>query len=80
MEHTFPHSFKAAAHGVVPGATQWLLHSSTHKRVVSVVGGGRGLYGDGVNTFEMWDFREEEPQQYLTREEINQHLKNHPVP
>ena len=46
--------------------------------LISIVGGGSGLYGDGVRTFEMFDFREDEPQSYLLEDEINEHLKNNP--
>lgn len=42
-----------------------------------IVGGGSGsgLYGDGVNTFEFWDFREDMPKGCLTTEKINDLLK-----
>ena len=76
---TFPESFKRKIHSVVPGATQWVLKDEEGNTVISVVGGGYGLYGDGVRTFEMYDFREEEPQGYLTKEEINKHLVENQV-
>jgi len=76
---TFPESFKSKIHPVVPGATQWVLENEEGKTVISVVGGGSGLYGDGVRTFEMYDFREDEPQGYLTKEEINEHLVENQV-
>jgi hypothetical protein len=76
----FPDDFSKSVHSVVPGATQWILkYPNTNKVAISIVGGGLGLYGDGVRTFEMYDFRESEPQGYLTVDEINQHLQDNPV-
>lgn len=74
----FPNDFERKAHSVIKGAYQWLLKTEGQV-VVSVVGGGYGLYGDGVNTFEMFDFREDEPQGYLTKDQINEHFKNNPL-
>jgi len=74
----FPNDFTKQIHPVVPGATQWLLKKN-NETIISIVGGGYGLYGDGVNTFEMYDFREDEPQGYLTTDEINIHLQENPV-
>lgn len=80
MTHTFPESFSVEAHGVVDGATHWKLnHPKTGNIVISIVGGGYGLYGDGINTFEMYDLREDEPRGYLSIDEINEHLKNNPL-
>jgi hypothetical protein len=76
---TFPEDFTSKPHDVLPGATQWLLfYDEESQPVMSVVGGASGLYGDGVTSFEMWDFREDEPQAYLSAEEINNHLKENP--
>jgi len=84
----FPESFEERVHPVVPGATQWLYfipdnHPNPEliagQTIISIVGGGHGLHGDGVDTFEMWDFREDNPHGYLTAEEINQHLQDHPL-
>lgn len=75
----FPQDFNVKAHPVVPGATHW-TYPTSGDTVISVVGGGDfGLYGDGINTFEMYDFRESEPQGYLTSDEINEHLVNNPI-
>lgn len=38
---------------------------------ISVVGGIKGLYGDGVKTFEIWKSTEQDPRPYLTPEEID---------
>lgn len=87
----FPDDFEKKAHSVSPGATQWLLKTpedykgeaitniAAGQTIISVVGGAMGLYGDGVNTFEMWDFREDEPQAYLSKEDINAHLLANPI-
>jgi hypothetical protein len=76
---TFPNDFKSIPHPVTPGATQWTLNDSKGKTIISVVGGGIGLYGNGITTFEMWDFREEEPRGYLSTNDINKHLKENPI-
>lgn len=77
---TFPESFSVNAHQLVPGADQWkLYYPNTDRVAISVVGGGFGLNGDGIDTFEMWDFRESDPQGYLTASEINEHLQKYPV-
>jgi len=47
------------------------------KTKISVIG-GEGCYGDGINTFEIWDFREPEPEGYKTKDEINNYLRAHP--
>lgn len=39
---------------------------------ISVVGGGQGLYGDGVNTFEVWASWQEDVQGYLTKDEVTE--------
>jgi hypothetical protein len=45
----------------------------------SVVGGGMGLYGDGVTTFEMYDFAHGDVVlQYATAEEINEYISDPP--
>ena len=88
MKHLrFPEDFAITAHRVVLGGTQWLYQQPMNMPeppvpnpvTISIVGGGSGLMGDGVRTFEMYDFREDEPQGYLTKEEINTHLKDNPI-
>jgi hypothetical protein len=74
----FPEDFSRSMHPNIPGATRW-TYPKTGDTVISVVGGGFGLHGDGVVTFEMYDFREDGPQDYLTQEEINAHLEVYPV-
>lgn len=74
----FPNDFTEINHPVVPGARQWLLKKEG-ETIISIVGGGSGLYGDGISTFEMYDFREDGPQGHLSKEEINQHLQSNPI-
>ena len=64
--------------GYWPDGRQWVYPDLDHKRI-SVVGGARGLYGDGVTTFEMWDKREDEPQGYLSIDQINEHFEKNPI-
>ena len=74
---TFPDDFIKTPHSVIPGAVQWLatIPSDDGIHQISVVGGGFGLYGDGISTFEMWDIdHADEPQGYLTKEQINEYL------
>jgi hypothetical protein len=40
----------------------------------SVVGGGTGLYGDGVSTFEVFAEGMENPFTYLSREQVTQEM------
>lgn len=40
----------------------------------SVVGGGNGLYGDGVSTFEVFAEGMENPFTYLSREQVTQEM------
>ena len=78
----FPKDFKNKPHAAVLGATQWTVGTldKPDEIIISIVGGiDSGLYGNGITSFEMWDFREEEPKGWLTIEEINEHLKNNPI-
>ena len=74
----FPEDFTVKNHEIVQNAKQWLLKKN-NETIISIVGGGYGLYGNGIDTFEMWDYREEQPQSYLTKDEINTHLQNNPI-
>jgi len=75
---TFPESFTSKPHPL-PNATQWVITNKLGIPIISVVGGGYGMYGNGITTFEMYDYREEEPQGYMTREEITKYLKENPL-
>lgn len=41
---------------------------------ISVVGGRIGLYGDGVNTFEIWRSCDSDVKGYLTPEEVTEEM------
>jgi hypothetical protein len=41
---------------------------------ISVVGGGIGLYGDGINTFEIWRSCDSDVKGYLTKEEVTEEM------
>jgi len=77
----FPEDFTKMKHRVIPGAYQWLFeYNNETNEMISIVGGGFGLHGDGVRTFEMWDTKNmHDPQGYMTADEINQWLDEHPV-
>jgi hypothetical protein len=77
----FPEDFVKKSHGVLPGATQWLYNRNDgNHNIISIVGGGLGLYGDGVESFEMWDTKYmNDPQGYMTKEEIQTWLDEHPI-
>lgn len=77
----FPEDFSMNVHRVIPGAYQWLFdYNDGTDDYISIVGGGRGLYGDGDTTFEMWDTKNMyDPQGYMSAEDINQWLQDHSV-
>lgn len=70
---TFPEDFKLTLHSIVPGAIQYKA-TKPNGTIISIIGGGMGLYGDGDTTFEMWDMDEEEPRGYMTKDQINEYL------
>jgi len=71
----FPEDFIQRVHPAISGATQWTLSDADDNMLFSVVGGGTGIYGDGVRTFEMYDSNEGDVVlQYATAEEINDYL------
>jgi hypothetical protein len=61
------------AHRVIPEAVHALLEFPNGTNV-SVVGGrsSSGLYGNGVDTFEVWYSDDEGPRGYQDIEEINE--------
>ncbi len=71
----FPDDFTSKAHEEVPGATQWLADKPDGVQI-SIVGGGKYLYGDGITTFEMCYFDEDNPKRFLTKEDINEYIKD----
>lgn len=72
----FPEDFTKIPHQIIPGAYQYLYeYNDEYNNVVSIVGGGLGLWGDGVNTFEMWDTKHMyDPQGHMSIDDINQWL------
>jgi hypothetical protein len=74
----FPQDYDTRDHKYYKGSTEYLLRNDDGKPVISVVG-GNGAHGDGVNTFELWDFREFKPINNLTIEQVNQYVKDHPI-
>jgi hypothetical protein len=61
------------SHGNIGGATHAkMIFENGHK--ISVVGGGMGLYGDGVNTFEIWRSCDEDIKGHLTKEEVTEQM------
>jgi len=77
----FPEDFKKIPHHHIPGATQWLFeYNNDTNEMISVVGGGYGIHGDGKTTFEMWDtMNMHDPQGHMTADDINQWLEDNQV-
>lgn len=73
----FPTSFEVKPHDCIPFAKQWLYKNESI--TISIVGGGKGLYGDGINTFEYWDFSQKNPIPYLTKRSINARLRKYNI-
>lgn len=71
----FPKDFIKTPHALGDG-DHYRLYIDDEVRVSVIF--GVSFYSNGINTYEMLDFREDEPQGYLTSEEINEHLKNNP--
>ena len=71
----FPQDFEKLSHPLIPGAVQYKLYGTNGKRLYSVVGGGMGLHGDGVISFEMYsDEANDVVLSYATADEINEYL------
>ena len=79
MSLIFPESFSKGYHSDIPGCKTWKLADSNGDIIISVVGGSTYVHGDGVKTFEMYDFREDDIQGYLSADEINKHLTENPI-
>ena len=75
----FPQDFTKQFHPLIPGAVQYKLYDTDGSRLYSVVGGGMGLYGDGVTTFEMYsDLVDDVVLTHATADEINEYLSEGP--
>jgi hypothetical protein len=61
-------------HQLGGGAVQATGHFPVNGKWYSVVGGGIGLYGDGVTTFEVWGDDMDDVIGYLTINEVNEWL------
>ncbi len=55
------------------GGKQAIMEFDNNHRI-SVVGGGFGLYGDGVTTFEIWRSCDGDVKGYLTEEEVTEEM------
>jgi hypothetical protein len=55
------------------GGVQAILEFDNGHRI-SVVGGREGLYGDGVNTFEIWRSCDDDVKGWLTPEEVTEEM------
>lgn len=55
------------------GAIQAIMDFDNGHRI-SVVGGGIGIYGDGVNNFEIWRSCDGDVKGYLSAEEITEEM------
>jgi hypothetical protein len=53
------------------GGKQAIMQFDNGPRI-SIVGGRYGLYGDGVNTFEIWRSCDDDVQGWLTPEEVTE--------
>ena len=56
------------------GAVQATGHFPINGKWYSVVGGGIGLYGDGVETFEVWGDDMDDVIGWLTKDEVEEWL------
>ena len=64
--------FKSHPNGM--GGVQATGNFPINGKWYSVVGGGIGLYGDGVNTFEVWGDDMDDPIGYLTKDGVEEWL------
>jgi hypothetical protein len=55
------------------GGIQAIMEFDNGHRI-SVVGGGYGLYGDGVTTFEIWRSCDGDVKGHLTKEEVSEEM------
>lgn len=72
----FPQDFEKGPHHLIPGAVQYILNDADGNMLYSIVGGGAGIYGDGVRTFEVYSASDGDVMlTYATAEEINDYLE-----
>lgn len=70
----FPEDFEKKAHTM--GGDHYTYYENGEILVSVVL--GKLFYSNGVDTYEMFDLREDEPKGYLTKKKINEHLQNNP--
>lgn len=70
----FPKDFIKTPHPLGYG-DHYKLYIGNEVKVSVIFGIG---YSNGIDTYEMFDFREDDPQGFLTADQINEHLKNNP--
>jgi hypothetical protein len=61
-------------HRLGRGAVQATGKFPVNEKWYSVVGGGIGLYGDGITTFEVWGDDMDDPMGWLTIDEVEDWL------
>lgn len=77
----FPEDFILRPHplsemgGEYINAKQW-TYQKLNGTMISIVGGAPGLYGDGIETFEYWDFDDDDVMGWLSKDGINEILSN----
>jgi hypothetical protein len=75
---TFPDDFIKINHPFIPNAFQWL--SGNNDKIISIVGGGAGLYGNVTTSFEMMHpAMKGDVQGWMSIEEINKYISEHPL-
>ena len=67
---------KFRPHTVVPRAvgSNMSFDDNVGEEWISVVGGGVGLYGNGVDTFEVWSHILPDPLPHLNRKEVTEEM------
>lgn len=63
--------FKPHPNGL--GGVQAIMEFDNGHRI-SVIGGGRGQYGDGVSTFEIWRSCDDGIKGHLSKEEVTEEM------
>lgn len=78
----FPDDFHSQEHPYCKECTAYRFYDFTGDNTqVLVLGGGLGVKGDGVTTYELIDYRFDggEPMEFVTAEEINRYLITKPL-
>lgn len=75
MTIKFPEDFKSEPFREILGTTKWTFQKDNIQ--ISVFSERRGIFGDKVPTFGMWDSCEAQPKSNMTKEEINEYLEKY---